>query len=121
MKYVHSTLRCHSYNDGDPGTLTQRFFYPIPILDTSAHAIRVSADSTTATRPAKSSSNFKALFKALETSDVASLFPGLTSFYSENREFEFSNLALRYYVDPPPGARLYSRWIRRPEEGLIRY
>ncbi|KIL67686.1 hypothetical protein M378DRAFT_9430 [Amanita muscaria Koide BX008] len=44
----------------------------------------------------------------------------LTSFsYSENREFEFSDSALRYYVDPPPGARLdfgFSRWIRRPED-----
>ncbi|KAK2460304.1 hypothetical protein APHAL10511_007693 [Amanita phalloides] len=44
----------------------------------------------------------------------------LTSFsYSAEREFEFSDSALRYYVDPPPGAKLnygFERWIRKPEE-----
>ncbi|KAJ8522655.1 hypothetical protein ONZ45_g789 [Pleurotus djamor] len=44
----------------------------------------------------------------------------LTSFsYSEEHILEFTNSALRYFVDPPIGAKLgygYDRWIRRPEE-----
>jgi RAT1-interacting protein len=44
----------------------------------------------------------------------------LTSFsYNEKHEFEFSDSALRYYVDPPPGAKLdygFSKWIRRQDE-----
>jgi RAT1-interacting protein len=53
----------------------------------------------------------------------------LTSFsYNKDRELEFSDAAMRYYIDPPPGADLghgYDRWVRRPEEkgrldGLLR-
>lgn len=48
--------------------------------------------------------------------------------YNKGRELEFSDAAMRYYVDPPPGADLgygYDRWVRRPEEkgrldGLLR-
>lgn len=45
---------------------------------------------------------------------------GLITFsYTPQRVLEFGNAALRYYVDPPPGADLrygYERWIKRPEE-----
>ncbi|KAF8631369.1 hypothetical protein AX15_002425 [Amanita polypyramis BW_CC] len=44
----------------------------------------------------------------------------ITSFsYTPKREQEFTDSALRYYVDPPPGAKLdygFSRWIRKPED-----
>ena len=48
--------------------------------------------------------------------------------YDEGRKLEFSDAAMRYYIDPPPGADLgfgYDRWVRRPEEkgrldGLLR-
>ncbi|KAF8338364.1 RAI1-domain-containing protein [Amanita rubescens] len=44
----------------------------------------------------------------------------LTSFsYNAAHELEFSDSALRYYVDPPPGARLdfgFHRWTKRPDE-----
>jgi len=48
--------------------------------------------------------------------------------YNKDRELEFSDAAMRYYIDPPPGADLghgYDRWVRRPEEkgrldGLLR-
>lgn len=39
--------------------------------------------------------------------------------YNEGRELEFSDAAMRYYIDPPPGADLgfgYDSWVRRPEE-----
>ncbi|KAI0366228.1 RAI1-domain-containing protein [Pilatotrama ljubarskyi] len=52
----------------------------------------------------------------------------LTFSYTPQRVLEFTDSALRYYVDPPPGADLrygYERWIKRPEErtrldGLLR-
>ncbi|KAI0706931.1 RAI1-domain-containing protein [Cerioporus squamosus] len=52
----------------------------------------------------------------------------LTFSYNPQRVLEFTNSALRYYIDPPPGADLrygYERWIKRPEEktrldGLLR-
>ncbi|KAI8984920.1 RAI1-domain-containing protein [Trametes punicea] len=52
----------------------------------------------------------------------------LTFSYTSQRVLEFTDSALRYYVDPPPGADLrygYERWIKRPEErtrldGLLR-
>ncbi|KAL7281998.1 hypothetical protein ACG7TL_003465 [Trametes sanguinea] len=52
----------------------------------------------------------------------------LTFSYTPQRVLEFTNSALRYYIDPPPGADLrygYERWIKRPEErtrldGLLR-
>lgn len=44
----------------------------------------------------------------------------LTSFsYNAAHELQFDDSALRYYVDPPPGARLdfgFHRWTKRPEE-----
>ncbi|PSS32057.1 hypothetical protein PHLCEN_2v2164 [Hermanssonia centrifuga] len=43
----------------------------------------------------------------------------LTFSYSASRELEFTNSALRSYVDPPIGADLrygYDRWVKRPEE-----
>lgn len=44
----------------------------------------------------------------------------LTTFsYSPSRKLEFSNAAMRYYVEPPLGADLsyeYDSWIKRPEE-----
>src|SRR6266576_5311406 len=44
----------------------------------------------------------------------------LTSFsYNAAHELEFSDSALRYYVDPPPGARLdfgFHQWTKRPDE-----
>lgn len=44
----------------------------------------------------------------------------LTTFsYSSSRKLEFSNAAMRYYVEPPLGADLsyeYDAWIKRPEE-----
>ncbi|KAI0829255.1 RAI1-domain-containing protein [Trametes gibbosa] len=43
----------------------------------------------------------------------------LTFSYTPQRVLEFTDSALRYYVDPPPGADLrygYDRWIKRPEE-----
>ena len=52
----------------------------------------------------------------------------LTFSYTPQRVLEFNDSALRYYIDPPPGADLrygYERWIKRPEEksrldGLLR-
>jgi len=54
--------------------------------------------------------------------------PLISFSYDKNRELEFSDAAMRYYVNPPLGADLghgYERWIRRPEErgrldGLLR-
>lgn len=54
--------------------------------------------------------------------------PLISFSYNKGRELEFSDAAMRYYVDPPPGADLgfgYDRWVRRPEEkgrldGLLR-
>jgi len=44
----------------------------------------------------------------------------LTTFsYTPAHELEFTDSALRYYIDPPPRADLkygYDRWIRRPDE-----
>ncbi|KAI0637617.1 RAI1-domain-containing protein [Trametes polyzona] len=43
----------------------------------------------------------------------------LTFSYTPQRVLEFTDSALRYYVDPPPNADLrygYERWIKRPEE-----
>lgn len=43
----------------------------------------------------------------------------LTFSYTPQRVLEFTDSALRYYIDPPPGADLrygYDRWIKRPEE-----
>jgi len=45
--------------------------------------------------------------------------PLISFSYNERRELEFSDAAMRYYIDPPPGADLgfgYDRWVRRPEE-----
>ena len=52
----------------------------------------------------------------------------LTFSYTPNRAVEFTDSALRYFVDPPLGADLsygYERWVKRPEErgrldGLLR-
>lgn len=52
----------------------------------------------------------------------------LTFSYTPARVLQFDDSALRYYIDPPPGADLrygYDRWIKRPEErgrldGLLR-
>ncbi|KAI0303650.1 RAI1 like PD-XK nuclease-domain-containing protein [Multifurca ochricompacta] len=54
--------------------------------------------------------------------------PLISFSYNKNRELEFSDAAIRYYVEPPPGADLgyaYERWVHRPEEkgrldGLLR-
>jgi len=54
--------------------------------------------------------------------------PLISFSYNKGRELEFSDAAMRYYIDPPPGADLgygYDRWVRRPEEkgrldGLLR-
>jgi RAT1-interacting protein len=54
--------------------------------------------------------------------------PLITFSYDKSRQLEFSDAAMRYYVDPPPSADLgygYERWVRRPEErgrldGLLR-
>ena len=45
--------------------------------------------------------------------------PLISFSYTKDRKLEFSDAAMRYYVDPPPGADLghgHERWIRRPEE-----
>lgn len=45
--------------------------------------------------------------------------PLLTFSYTPTRTLEFTDSALRYFVDPPRGADLnfgVERWIRRPEE-----
>lgn len=45
--------------------------------------------------------------------------PLLTFSYTPSRTLEFTNSALRYFVDPPRGADLgygYERWVKRPEE-----
>lgn len=45
--------------------------------------------------------------------------PLLTFSYTPSRTLEFTNSAMRYFVDPPRGADLgygYDRWVRRPEE-----
>lgn len=45
--------------------------------------------------------------------------PLVTFSYDPLRVLEFDDSALRYYVDPPPGADLkygYDKWIKRPEE-----
>jgi RAT1-interacting protein len=39
--------------------------------------------------------------------------------YTPSRVLEFTDSALRYFVDPPLGAKLghaYDRWVKRPEE-----
>jgi RAT1-interacting protein len=39
--------------------------------------------------------------------------------YTPSRTLEFTNSALRYLVDPPPGAKLgygYERWVRKPDQ-----
>lgn len=39
--------------------------------------------------------------------------------YTPSRELEFTDSALRYFVEPPLGAKLnhgYEQWIRRPEQ-----
>lgn len=44
--------------------------------------------------------------------------PLLTFSYTPARELEFTNSALRYFVDPPIGAKLgygYDKWTRKPE------
>ncbi|KAI0267639.1 RAI1 like PD-XK nuclease-domain-containing protein [Gloeopeniophorella convolvens] len=54
--------------------------------------------------------------------------PLITFSYDESRRLDFSDAAMRYYVEPPRGADLgygYERWARRPEEkgrldGLLR-
>jgi RAT1-interacting protein len=54
--------------------------------------------------------------------------PLISFSYTNGHKLEFSDAAMRYYVNPPPGADLghgYERWIRRPEErgrldGLLR-
>ncbi len=54
--------------------------------------------------------------------------PLISFSYDKDRQLEFSDAAMRYYVDPPPSADLgygYDRWVRRPEEkgrldGLLR-
>jgi RAT1-interacting protein len=43
----------------------------------------------------------------------------VTFSYTPEHILEFTDSALRYFVDPPPGADLnfgYERWVRRPEE-----
>lgn len=144
MKCVHpySTLRClaTTNNNEDPATPTQRLFCHIPIFlachqrrfnysNPSSQVFQVtrsplSLSSTVTQRrraramPPSNPGNFKALHKALATFNIASPFSDLTSFsYSENREFEFSNLVLRYYIDPPPGARLFS--MDKKTEGRV--
>ncbi|KAL0954403.1 hypothetical protein HGRIS_003387 [Hohenbuehelia grisea] len=45
--------------------------------------------------------------------------PLITFSYTPEHELEFSDSALRYFVDPPIGAQLgygFDRWIRRPDE-----
>jgi len=45
--------------------------------------------------------------------------PLLTFSYTSSRTLEFTDSALRFFVQPPPHAHLshgYDRWIRRPEE-----
>jgi RAT1-interacting protein len=45
--------------------------------------------------------------------------PLLTFSYTPERVLEFTDSALRYFVEPPPNADLnygYDRWIQRPEE-----
>jgi RAT1-interacting protein len=54
--------------------------------------------------------------------------PLLTFSYTPNRTFEFTDSAMRYFVDPPLGADLgygYERWVKRPEsrgrlDGLLK-
>jgi len=54
--------------------------------------------------------------------------PLISFSYNKDRELEFSDAAMRYYVSPPLDADLghgYERWIRHPEErgrldGLLR-
>ena len=39
--------------------------------------------------------------------------------YTSSRTLEFTNSALRYLADPPPGVKLgygYERWVRKPEQ-----
>ncbi|KAJ7592915.1 RAI1 like PD-XK nuclease-domain-containing protein [Mycena floridula] len=45
--------------------------------------------------------------------------PIISFSYTPSRVLEFTDSALKYYVEPPIGAKLgygYDRWIRRPEE-----
>ncbi|KAI0052272.1 RAI1-domain-containing protein [Auriscalpium vulgare] len=45
--------------------------------------------------------------------------PLLTFSYDDSHTLEFTNAAMRYYVEPPPRAELsygYERWVRRPDE-----
>lgn len=44
--------------------------------------------------------------------------PLVTFSYDNSHVLEFNDSALRYYVDPPPGADLkhrYEHWVKRPE------
>lgn len=39
--------------------------------------------------------------------------------YTPSQKLEFTNSALRYFIDPPLGANLgygYERWVRKPEQ-----
>ncbi|EPQ52575.1 RAI1-domain-containing protein [Gloeophyllum trabeum ATCC 11539] len=43
----------------------------------------------------------------------------LTFSYTPSRELVWDDSAMKYYVDPPPGAELsygYERWVKKPEE-----
>src|SRR6266852_3364010 len=54
--------------------------------------------------------------------------PLISFSYTQDRELEFNDASMRYYIYPPPDADLrrgYERWVRRPEErgrldGLLR-
>ena len=45
--------------------------------------------------------------------------PLLSFSYNSSHQLEFSDSALRYFIDPPRGANLaygYERWVRKPDE-----
>lgn len=103
----------------DPKDMDQRTAHKQPRVDASLLS----------SRHASSSLSYPSLSQSASRAVPFQRPQPLISFsYNTDRELEFSDAAMRYYVDPPRDADLghgYERWIRRPEEkgrldGLLR-
>ena len=95
----------------DPKDIDQRTTHKQPRVDVS---------SLSPSRHASSSLSYPSLSQPASRAVPFQRPHSLISFsYNTDRKLEFSDAAMRYYVDPPKDANLghgYERWIRRPEE-----